>query len=115
MDKQDELARLIFRASYLHPGEDEATFAEKWEDWRQERSQAHRVAAAVRSFMGSDEVVERVKAAMIERIGPVFGSPEYLADPVKLARATKRRDDAAENYARAALSAAIGEDGGGRG
>lgn len=36
-------------------------------------------------------------------MGPVFGSPEYLADPVKLARAEKRRRESAETFARIAL------------
>lgn len=49
--------------------------------------------------------VERVADAIEAVMGPVFGSPEYLADPVKLARAEKRRRDGALAYARAALSA----------
>lgn len=38
-------------------------------------------------------------AAIRERMGPLVGSPEYLADPVKRARAEKRQADAAEFYA----------------
>lgn len=51
------------------------------------------------------EDVERVADAIEAVMGPVFGSPEYLADPVKMARAEKRRRDGALAYARAALSA----------
>jgi len=43
--------------------------------------------------------------ACLEIIGPVFGSPEYLADPVKLARAEKRRMDGARAHAEAAILA----------
>ena len=44
---------------------------------------------------------DAIEAAM----GPVFGSPEYLADPVKLARAEKRRRDGALTYANVTLAA----------
>ncbi|NML93826.1 hypothetical protein HHL27_09115 [Novosphingobium sp. TW-4] len=48
--------------------------------------------------------VEEVADAIEARMGPVFGSPEYLADPVKLARAEKRRRDGAMTYATAVLA-----------
>lgn len=50
-----------------------------------------------------DELVERVADAVQDVMGPVFGSPEYLADPVKLARAQKRRREGALAYARAII------------
>lgn len=48
------------------------------------------------------EMIEATARALIECMGPLFGSPEYLADPVKLARAEKRRADGAKTYALAA-------------
>jgi hypothetical protein len=56
------------------------------------------------------EIVERVADRIEARMGPVFGSPEYLADPVKLARAEKRRRDSAVSFARIAIEecAALG-------
>lgn len=96
MDKQDELAAVVFRASCLHPGEDETAFTEKWDEWRHERLAAQRIAAAVRSFMGSDEVVGRVADVLLD--------------------ADDEPDRSRHDIARAALSAAIEEDiGGGRG
>ena len=50
-----------------------------------------------------DQCIEAAKRAIEERMGPVFGSPEYLADTVKLARAEKRRHDSALSYATAAV------------
>jgi hypothetical protein len=55
----------------------------------------------------SEELIRRVADRIEERMGPVFGSPEYLADPVKLARAEKRRRDSAEAFARIAVEEAI--------
>lgn len=49
------------------------------------------------------EMIEATARALIECMGPLFGSPEYLADPVKLARAEKRRADGARTYALAAI------------
>lgn len=49
------------------------------------------------------EMIEATARALIECMGPLFGSPEYLADPVKLARAEKRRADGAKTYALAAI------------
>lgn len=49
------------------------------------------------------ELAEKLTDAFEAVYGPVFGSPEYLADPVKLARAEKRRRDGAIAYAKAAL------------
>lgn len=46
-------------------------------------------------------VADRIQAEM----GPVFGSPEYLADPIKLARAQRRQRDAAERWAEIAIDA----------
>jgi len=42
-----------------------------------------------------------------EEMGPLVGSPEYLADPVKRARAQKRQRDAAEHWAQIAVSAML--------
>lgn len=49
--------------------------------------------------------VERVADAIEACMGPLFGSPEYLADPVKRARAEKRRRDGAVTYATAVIAA----------
>lgn len=69
-----------------------------------------RAAAAIRSLRIAREVdVERVADAIEKQMGPVFGSPEYLADPVKLARAEKRRRDGALASARTAVAAMTGE------
>lgn len=59
----------------------------------------------VRSFMGSEEAVDRVAAAIVKK-----------ADGCDWANMTERARDCERDVARAALSAAIGEDiGGGRG
>lgn len=55
----------------------------------------------------SDELVKLVADRIQERMGPLFGSPEYLADPVKLARAEKRQRDKAESDAQVAIEAAL--------
>lgn len=55
--------------------------------------------------MTEAELIEKVARAIENLMGPVFGSPEYLADPVKLARAEKRRADGAAAYAQAAIAA----------
>lgn len=47
---------------------------------------------------------EAIAQAIKDVMGPVFGSPEYLADPVKLARAEKRQMDGALAYADAVLA-----------
>lgn len=60
-------------------------------------------------LINRERLRERVIAAMLAKLGPLFGSPEYLADPVKLARAEKRRQDSAEAYADAAIAAILGE------
>lgn len=48
--------------------------------------------------------INMLAEAMEERLGPVFGSPEYLADPIKLARAEKRLRDAAMGHVQCLLS-----------
>lgn len=57
--------------------------------------------------MTKDELVEKAKAEVIEMMGPIFGSPEYLADPVKLARAEKHREDTASAYVNRILAIAM--------
>lgn len=52
------------------------------------------------------ELAERVADALEARMGPLVGSPEYLADPVKRELAEKRRRDAAVGQASTALSIA---------
>ena len=51
----------------------------------------------------------KLRAVIADKIeagsGPIFGSPEYLADPVKLARAEKRRRENAEAVAAIAVEA----------
>ena len=99
MDKQDELAAVI-----------EQALRDCVDGPRMGLSQSGRVAAAVRSFMGSPEVVERVGS----------GVRAYLADHTGFS--TPEGDDIVAAYyggnwimlntaqiARAALSAAIGE------
>lgn len=97
MDKQDELATVVCmaRLGVALPGSAEIMPSD--DDIR--------IAAAVRSFMGSDEVVERAASAIVDSQCAVAWSK--LSD----------RDQSLErSTARAALSAAIGEDiGGGRG
>lgn len=51
-----------------------------------------------------DNLVERVADRIEERMGPLFGSPEYLADPVKLVSAEKRRREAAVSNAEIAIT-----------
>lgn len=53
--------------------------------------------------------VASVAAKIQERMGPLVGSPEYLADPVKRARSEKRQRDAAEAYAEFAIESALSE------
>ena len=55
--------------------------------------------------MTDPATVEKVARALEKLMGPVVGSPEYLADPVKRARAEKRLRDAAMSQALAALAA----------
>jgi hypothetical protein len=55
--------------------------------------------------------LEVAKAACIEIMGPPFGTPEYIAKHSE--RLIKRRDDAAEAYARAAVTAYLAEAGDG--
>lgn len=96
MDKQDELARVIGDACW-----------EKWGDgpWGAATEQVECQAAAVRSFMASEEAVDRVATAIVMK-----------ADGCDWANMTERARDCEREVARAALSAAIGEDiGGGRG
>ncbi len=50
------------------------------------------------------EVADRIET----RLGPLVGSPEYLADPVKRARSERRRREAAESYARIAVEEVLG-------
>ncbi len=50
----------------------------------------------------AEETIARIADRIEERMGPLFGSPEYLADPIKRARAEKRRREGAEIYARIA-------------
>ncbi len=54
-----------------------------------------------------DRVVATVADRIQARMRPLFGSPEYLADPVKLARAEKRQRESAESYARIAVEEAL--------
>lgn len=49
------------------------------------------------------EATKRIQEAM----GPLFGSPEYLADPVKRARSEKRQRDAAEHWAKIAVEVVL--------
>ena len=37
------------------------------------------------------EMRERIAREIEQKMGPLVGSPEYLADPVKCARAERRR------------------------
>lgn len=95
MDKQDELAAIICVArigvelpegAAVEPGEVDL-----------------RIAAAVRSFMASEEAVDRVAAAIVMK-----------ADGCDWENMTERARDCERDVARAALSATIGEDIGGR-
>lgn len=54
-----------------------------------------------------EELIERIADEIECAFGPLFGSPEYLADPVKLARAEKRRRDKCVSDARIALRATL--------
>lgn len=74
------------------------------------------IVALVNAYRSGDLVLidregmrDKLIAAMLAKLGPLFGSPEYLADPVKLARAEKRRQDSAEAYADAAIAAILRE------
>ncbi len=59
--------------------------------------------------MQSDDRAERARltASVADKIeasmGPLVGSPEYLADPIKRARSEKRRREGAEFYAQLAV------------
>lgn len=101
MDKQDKLAALIHEAHRTAPYPWWHTDADKCR-------MAQHIAAVVRSFMGSDEVVGDAAQAIYE-CGPwtVQWHDLPMGDPSLIA---------CVHDARAALSAAIGEDiGGGRG
>lgn len=93
--RRDELAVLIAEA----PGG-------SWDNFRPDQQEMFRMAAAaVRSFMGSEEAVDRVAAAIVKK-----------ADGCDWANMTERARNCEREFARAALSALIGEDiGGGRG
>jgi hypothetical protein len=64
-------------------------------------------ATALASMIQTAHIVEAMADAIEQRMGPLVGSPEYLADPVKCARAEKRRREAAVGHAQAALSTAF--------
>ena len=51
------------------------------------------------------EMVERVTAAILEQMGPLFGPPEKLADPEWRAKQQGRMRKAAKKHARAAIEA----------
>jgi hypothetical protein len=51
-------------------------------------------------------LIEKVADRIQERMGPLFGSPEFLADPVKRARAEKRQRDSALSFAQIAVEEA---------
>jgi len=51
------------------------------------------------------EHIEAVARALRELMGPLFGSPEYLADPINRARSEKQQADAALSQAQAAITA----------
>jgi hypothetical protein len=53
----------------------------------------------------SQKDIEAVARAMKDLMGPVVGSPEYLADDVKRARAEKRQADSARQQAITAIDA----------
>lgn len=92
MDKQDELAALIHEAHRAAPYPWWHTDADKCR-------MAQHIAAAVRSFMGSGEAVDRIAAAIVKK-----------ADGCDWANMTERARDCERDVARAALSAAIGEE-----
>lgn len=105
MDKQDELAAALRKAGQESSGYCPASQI----DW-------DAIAAAVRSFMGSDEPV----AWMYERGGPFpvryihdQRTPAYLEPVDHGFGLTSGEWTETPLYARAALSAAIGEDIGG--
>jgi hypothetical protein len=52
----------------------------------------------------------RVADLIEARMGPLFGSPEYLADPVKRGRSEKRRRESAEFYASVAIQATAADN-----
>lgn len=54
--------------------------------------------------MAETPLEELVADRIQDRMGPLVGSPEYLADPVKRARSEKRQRDAAEAYAAMAVA-----------
>lgn len=53
------------------------------------------------------EMLERAAKAIRDDMGPVFGSPEYLAKPGNVERLEARQQRAAETHARLALLAAL--------
>jgi hypothetical protein len=57
--------------------------------------------------MNRERLIGQVTDQIEARMGPVFGSPEYLADPVKLARAESRRRDSASSFATIAVDEAL--------
>lgn len=93
MDKQDELVKAI----RSHFATDIA---------------AQEVAAAVRSFMGSPEVVERGAKAIAKLDYAKWDAKDFTETPS--GELAEEMRNYFRYHARAALSAAIGEDGGGR-
>lgn len=112
MDKQDELAMLVFRQNFAWNEDDEA-IAEKWRDWPGTRAKAERIAAAVRSFMWSDEAVDEAVDAGAKFLRETQQAGKRLTPWADTPRATKKKW---LKLSYGTISAAIGEDiGGGRG
>lgn len=55
--------------------------------------------------MKREELIEAMARAIYLEMGPVFGTPEYLARPGNVERLQARQQSAAEKWAEAALSA----------
>ena len=129
MDKQDELVAVIVEAFHLQEGPNMVLdlSGPQWPSSGLGLDGAFdisAIAAAVRSFMGSDEVVERAaRASFAFRHQGDIADPERTWDaPDKSEHPLYWQQKMEHNHphyramARAALSAAIGEDiGGGRG
>lgn len=105
MDKQDELAALIAQARFDFS---QSAMPDGWRLYVSDLD--HAIAAAVRSFMGSDDARERAAIAVSR------ADDERLADGHANGFQHEEISDWSLFVADAALSAAIGEDiGGGRG
>lgn len=55
--------------------------------------------------MKREEIVEAMARAIRVEMGPVFGTPEYLARPGNVERLEARQQSAADKWAEAALTA----------